>query len=237
MARTVDVAAHAARQEEILDAAQKLIVTRGYERMSIQDVLGELGISKGALYHYYGSKHDLLAGIVDRTADQVRARLATVADDPELGARDRIVRIFHTLVEWKTQHRDELVALLRVWNSAGNALMRQRTRAGITHRLAPLFERVIEDGVADGTFTLPTAGGSGHVLLCLVQDLNEHLGELFFAYESGTAGLNAVEQTVTAYTSAMERILGVTAGSVTLVDLPALYTWFDPHWQEEEGSS
>lgn len=237
MARTVDAAAHAARRDEILDAAQKLVVTRGYERMSIQDLLGELGISKGALYHYYGSKQDLLAGIVDRTADQVRARLAPIADDPELSARDRIVRIFHALVEWKTLHRDELVALLRVWNSDGNALMRQRTRGGITHRLAPLFERVIEDGVADGTFTLPTPAGSGHVLLSLVQDLNERLGELFFEYESGDADLNGVEQTVTAYTSAVERLLGITAGSVTLIDLPTLYTWFNPHSQEDKRSS
>lgn len=237
MARTVDQTAHAARRHEILDVAQKLVLSRGYARMSIQDVLDELGISKGALYHYYGSKQELLAGIVDRMADEVHARLAAVAADSGLSARERVGRIFQSLMSWKTQHRDELVALLRVWHSDGNAVMRQRTRAGITYRLAPLFERVVADGIADGTFTLPAAAGSGHVLLSLIHDLNERLGELFFAYEAGSAGLDTVEQAVTAYTSALERVLGVPAGSITLVDIPALFTWFDPDRQKGGRSS
>lgn len=228
MARTLDVEAHATRRGEILDVAQGLVVSHGYEQMSIQDVLSGLGISKGALYHYFGSKQELLAGVVDRMADEARARLAAAIEDSDANALDRLVGMFDNLVSWKVRKRDELVALLRVWNSDGNALMRQRTRAGITDRVAPLFEHVVADGVADGTFTLPTAIGSGRVILSLVMDLNERLGELFFAHESGEADLHAVDEAVTAYTTALERLLGVTPGVISLVDLSTLHTWFAP---------
>lgn len=234
MARTVDHAAHAARRSQILDVAQQRVATRGYEQMSIQDVLNELGISKGALYHYFGSKQALLVGIVERMADEVHTRLATVAEEAGPDALDTLARSFQALAGWKVQHREQLVALLRVWSSDGNALLRQKVRAGITERLAPVFERVIQQGVRDGTFTLPTAAGSGRVLLSLIHDLNERLGELFFAYQAGRRDLAAVEQTVTAYTTAVERILGVAAGSIRLVELPVLYAWFDPHWQQNE---
>ena len=237
MARTIDHEAHAARREQILDVAQKLVVTRGYEQMTIQDVLTELGISKGALYHYFGSKQDLLTGIVDRMADEVHAQLSSVAEDSRPGAADKLTQIFQALAGWKTRNRKQLVALLRAWNSDSNALTRHKTRAGITDRLAPLFERVIDQGVRDKTFTLPSTAGTGRVLLSLIHDLNDRLADLFFAYESGNADLATVEQTVTAYTTAIERVLGVAAGSIRLVDLPVVYAWFDPHWQKKEKGS
>src|SRR5262245_58568880 len=54
MARVVKE--HAVRRGEILDVAQRLVYTSGYEQMTIQDMLDELQISKGAFYHYFSSK-------------------------------------------------------------------------------------------------------------------------------------------------------------------------------------
>ncbi|WP_445271820.1 helix-turn-helix domain-containing protein, partial [Streptomyces sp. DSM 41978] len=65
MARRVKPDEYAARRREILDAALRLIHDKGYERMTIEDVLAKVQMSKGALYHYFGSKQALLEGIVD----------------------------------------------------------------------------------------------------------------------------------------------------------------------------
>jgi AcrR family transcriptional regulator len=48
VARTVNQQSHALKRGGILDAAEQLVSTRGYERMAIQDVLAALQISKGA---------------------------------------------------------------------------------------------------------------------------------------------------------------------------------------------
>jgi len=67
MARVVKDLKNAARRKDILDVAQRLVVeTKGYEGMSIQDVLDELKISKGAFYHYFDSKGDLLEALIER---------------------------------------------------------------------------------------------------------------------------------------------------------------------------
>jgi len=60
MARAVNEKENAERRREILDAAQRMIYSKGYEAMSVQDLLDALKISKGAFYHYYGSKQALL---------------------------------------------------------------------------------------------------------------------------------------------------------------------------------
>ena len=73
--RTVNVKAHASRRDEFIDAGQKLIQTRGYEQFSIEDLLAEVGASKGAFYHYFGSKQALLEAIVDRLVTNALVRV------------------------------------------------------------------------------------------------------------------------------------------------------------------
>ena len=60
----------AVRRTEILDTAQYLCYSKGYERTSVQDIIDEIGIAKGTFYHYFRSKQDLLDALVDRIADQ-----------------------------------------------------------------------------------------------------------------------------------------------------------------------
>ena len=86
MARTLNVESHAIRRDAFLDAAQRLIQTRGYEQMSIGDILAELDASRGAFYHYFESKEALLDAVVDRMADQATTRVQPLIDDQHLTA-------------------------------------------------------------------------------------------------------------------------------------------------------
>lgn len=228
MARTVNAAAHALRRDEFLDAAQRLINAKGYEAMSVQDVLAEVGASKGAFYHYFGSKQDLLEALADRTSATVAAHLAPIACDADLAAVAKLRRFFLALGEWKTQRRDLLVGMLRVWYSDANAVVRHKVRALITDRIAPLLAEIVAQGVAEGDITLPHPEQTGRVLVALVQDLNDDLAALFFAVEDGTADLAAVRDSVAAYTAAAERILDLPAGSIVLVEPAVVRAWYAP---------
>ncbi len=60
MARIVRPEQYAAKRVEILNAARRLMFSKGYERMSIQDILSEVRISSGAFHHYFASRGALL---------------------------------------------------------------------------------------------------------------------------------------------------------------------------------
>src|ERR687896_424554 len=115
MPRVVKPAEYAVRRNEFLDAAQRLMHTKGYERLTIQDVLDELQTSKGAFYHYFGSKQELLEGLVDRVSREAEALLTAIAEDPHLSALDKLQRFFADLARFRTAQRDLLLAVLRVW--------------------------------------------------------------------------------------------------------------------------
>ncbi len=82
MARTVKKEDHSGKKNEILDAAQKLIYTVGYQQMTIQGILDEVNISKGAFYHYFDSKQNLLEILIDRMMDDGERLLALIVDEP-----------------------------------------------------------------------------------------------------------------------------------------------------------
>ena len=82
MARTVKAAEHAARRDAILDAAQRLILSNGYERLTVQDLLDDLQISKGAFYHYFDSKPAVIEALSARLVDDSARRLLRLLPIP-----------------------------------------------------------------------------------------------------------------------------------------------------------
>src|SRR5205823_2470303 len=128
MPRTVNLEVHQERREAFLDVAQRLIETKGYEQMSIQDVLDQLETSRGALYHYFDSKQALLDGVVQRFADDAMARIAPILDDRQLPALQKLERALGAIAQFKAEQKELVLAILEVWNSDGNALVRERVR-------------------------------------------------------------------------------------------------------------
>ena len=112
MPRTVNVEAHQVRRDAFLDVAQRLIQTKGYEQMSIQDVLDELDTSKGALYHYFDSKQALLDGVVDRFADAAM----TVSLSMPYRSRTRLVAASSVAASSTMRCRVSPFMSSRMWN-------------------------------------------------------------------------------------------------------------------------
>ena len=237
MARIVNQAAHAQRREEFINAAQRLIQTKGYEQMSIGDVLAELNSSRGAFYHYFDSRQALLEAVVDQTAQTIATTLSTAVDLPGLTAPEKLRRFFAALAGWKLSQRDLLVAMLRVWQSDDNAIVRQKTRAKIVDYNAPALARIIDHGVRDGAFTAAYPAQCARVILALVQDLNDELAELFLASELSDNDWHTIEHTVASYTDAVQRVLGVPVDTVVLIQPQMLRSWFRPrHTQPGQGT-
>lgn len=73
-----------ARRERILDAAEICFARAGFHRCTMQDICKAAGISPGALYVYFASKEELIAGIVDRDRAKLASQLAELAHAPDL---------------------------------------------------------------------------------------------------------------------------------------------------------
>lgn len=214
------------RRNEILDAAQHLVQTKGYEQMTIQDLLDNLQISKGAFYHYFTSKQALLEALIERMVDVVEPLVLTIVQDPDLSALEKLRRLFATVSRWKTARKEFLLALLRVWYADDNVLIRQKTRDVSAKLLTPQLQVIIQQGLQEGTLTLAYPEQMGGVIVALIQDLGDAMGTLCLTFDPKHHELSHIELTVAAYTDALERVLGAPSGSLQLVDMETLRAWF-----------
>lgn len=226
MPRTMDPVANALRRDAFVDAAQRLIQAKGYEQMSIQDVLDELDASRGAFYHYFDSKVALLDAVVERMVDAATATLEPVAADPDLPALRKLEGVFTGIASWKMERKELMLAVVRVWLSDENAIVRERFRRHAAVRLTPLLVRILRQGKAEGVFSVSSAEHAASVLVSLVLGANEMATQLFVARQAGAISFEDVERTLAAYAEGFERILGLTAGSWPTVDAATLRFWF-----------
>jgi AcrR family transcriptional regulator len=229
MARVIKEEEHSARRNEILDAALKLLYAKGYAKMTIQDILDELRISKGAFYHYYDSKADVLDALVEHmVVEQVKPLLVAIVQDPHLTALEKLQRYFDTAVTWKTARKDLMLELLKVWYSDENALARQKMQTKMIKLITPLFMEIIDQGVREGVFAAPYPEYFGRVIINLIQPLGDTFTQMLAAeeVEHKPGVLRQAETAVAAYNDAMERVLGAPTGSIHLIDTKMLKEWF-----------
>jgi AcrR family transcriptional regulator len=227
VARTLNATRHTVRREAFLDVAQRLVQTKGYQAMSIQDVLDDLESSKGAFYHYFDSKQALLEALVERFADEAIATLEPVLSDAGLPAPRKLEAIFAGIARWKAERKELVLAIIEVWNSDGNAIVREKLRRLTERRLVPLLTPVIKQGIDEGAFAAGSPSETAMVLVWLMQGFQQQATDLFIARQAGTVSFEVVRRAVAANTEAFERILGARQGSLTMTDEPTLRFWFD----------
>lgn len=226
MARTLDPEVHAVKRDAFVDVAQRLILAKGYEAFSIQEVIDEVGASKGAFYHYFGSKGDLLEAIVERMADGVEGTWAEVMDRPGLSAQQRLEGLFATTAQYKNARKELALAVLEAWLSDRNTILRERLRELVARRMTPVLVKILWQGLDAGEFTATDPDATARVIVALIQGSQEQASHLFVARQAKELELADVERAFAAFSEALERILGVPPGSLSLTDPPTLRMWF-----------
>jgi AcrR family transcriptional regulator len=226
MARTRDPEAHALRRDAFVDAAQRLIQSKGYEQMSVQDVLDELGSSRGALYHYFDSKTALLEAVVERMVDVVTEALEPIVANPSLPAARKLQRVFAGISDWKMDRRELLEGFMTVWLSDENVLVRERFRRHVTARLTPLLARILRQGKAEGAFSIGSPDDTAAIIVSLVVGGNEMASQLYVARRAGSVSFEEVERRIAALGEAFERLVGLPSGSWPVPDPEVIRYWF-----------
>lgn len=228
MARTVKKEVYAEKRKEILHAAQRLVYTKGYERMTIGDILAELQISSGAFYHYFDSKPAVLAAIIDHIRETSEQPLLPIVHDRHLTALEKLQAFFRTIDNLRLAHKADIVALGRVWYNDDNAIVRQKVDEAVVKQRVPLLTVIVQQGIEEGVFTTAYPEQAGEIILALLQGMaNAHVRLLLFPEpgldEAQRAG--AIVNTHAAYMTAIERVVGAPPQVLARTDVSMAQLW------------
>ena len=214
------------RRSELLATAQQLFFTKGYSATSVSDITKSMNVAKGTFYYYFDSKMELLEALVDDFTEQAMAVMSPIVEDETLKAAVKWQAVFHTGAAWKTEHRDELLVVLRAMNSPGNVLLWHKRRARALETTAPMIGRIIQQGITEGVFSTEYVEESAEIALAIMQSVNDIFTDLVLHPEKYDDRLSIARRKLGAIQDAVERVIGATPDSLPIVDELILQAWF-----------
>jgi AcrR family transcriptional regulator len=145
--RTVEV-----RREEILTATTDLLDRIGLAAIRVADVAEELGVSPALVFYHFGTKDALVADAFAHAVDRDLAKLdqATTKGADPLDRLRRVLRLYGptgAAIGWRVW--------IDAWALAQREPVIRKVLRRLDHRWAAALQEVIQEGVADGSFTCP----------------------------------------------------------------------------------
>lgn len=135
----------------ILDVSTRLFSEKGYDDTSLQDIINETKLSKGAIYHHFSSKEDILKAIFHRLGNENAEIFAKIRDDNRLRGIEKLRKIFQTAVFHSNQSVLLTVSPCLLNNPRFLAMQIEQTY----ELIAPQFvEPILAEGIKDGSINI-----------------------------------------------------------------------------------
>ncbi|MGE7632826.1 TetR/AcrR family transcriptional regulator [Bacillus paramycoides] len=140
------------RRNEILETAEKLFVTKGYTKTTVNDILKEIGIAKGTFYHYFKSKEEVMDEIIMRIIKADVAKAKAIVSNPNIPVLDKLFRI---LMEQSPKSGGIKEKMIEQFHQPNNAEMHQKSLVQSIIYLSPVLTEVLKQGIEEGIFSTP----------------------------------------------------------------------------------
>lgn len=189
-------------KNRILDAAEELFITQGFDSTSTGDIMKKADIARGTLYNHFKSKEDVLDGVIERLVGQMVSKAAAVASDKSAPVLDRLTTSVMAL-NMGTVLQD---AVLEHMHKPQNALMHQKTQEMLLAGIIPVLLGLVEEGAQQGIFRTDHPKEAIEMIMLysyvMFDDLNNESHEQRQARIMG-------------FISCAEKLLGTEAGALT----------------------
>jgi|Laugresu1bdmlbdd_1035124.scaffolds.fasta_scaffold03967_2 AcrR family transcriptional regulator len=144
-----DVVGQTDTRDQLIHAALVLFDTNGYPRTSVEDIVAKAKVTKGAFYHHFGSKEEVLE-IIHNVYVESQIELCTRIISEDMNPREKLRELARATITNLNQYR----AHVSVYMQDRRFLTDQRKKNVLEKRseIDKLFNSIIEDGVRSGYF-------------------------------------------------------------------------------------
>lgn len=196
------------RKNEILDVAERLFGSKGFEGTSTNDILNEIGIARGTLYYHFKSKEEILDAMIQRIMKRMTEKAQEIVNQKDVPVLQRLTMMMLSLNVSEDNFKQEILEQV---HKPQNALMHQKMQRLLLAEITPLITKLVNEGIDLG--------------ICQT-DYPEEAVEMTFLYanvafddlmEQGEA---EKQKRIAAFIYHLERILGMKEGSMQEAIMP-----------------
>ncbi|MBR1710378.1 MAG: TetR/AcrR family transcriptional regulator [Clostridia bacterium] len=206
------------RRNEVIETAERLFYTKGYEKTSVQDILDEMHFSKGGFYHHFDSKLSLLQAICEqRTEETCEAAIKNGSREYKYES-ERLNAVLSSSALWNSGNAGFVSLLITVAYREDGALMREKMKNSQLRGMVPIVEEIVKSGLRKGEFYSPDTRATAELVLRLYMQFTDDIAFLLAEETDLNVLLEAMVRKLWVYRGAIERILIAPLGSIILFD-------------------
>lgn len=197
-------------KEEMLNKALDLFAEIGFKKTSVNKIVHGLGVSKGAFYHYFESKDELIRELVKRYVDSVVQFPQDIVEHPSMDAIEKINQLIHAFIAYKSERSEMRARYKKLASVSDNLELREMIYNDVIQRSIAPYVQIFEQGVREGVFDVHYPEYTARVWLTSVMKFNADVTK---ALESGEP-IEKLDSELAFMEELLERLIGVEKGAV-----------------------
>jgi AcrR family transcriptional regulator len=159
------------RINEILDAADQLFFTRGYQATTISDIAKKMGVAQGMLYYYFKSKEEILETLLDRHATSLVAEIKKIYSLSSTPSEKIALTVSAVLATAGYKNG----FFLNMLHDVQNLHIKEKLFRQLELALSPWLLKIVEEGIVTHDFHMSHPPTAVEYILVIVDFLTEAL--------------------------------------------------------------
>lgn len=133
----------------IVDTATKLFYEKGYDHTTIQDIINHLGgLSKGAIYHHFKSKEEIMWAVADKMYTGLEDNLREICERTDVNGREKLRMVFNMSLQTTSSNK--------IWETMPDMfknpqLLVMYFQETVQKDAPQMVRKILEEGICDGS--------------------------------------------------------------------------------------
>ena len=139
------------RKDQIMNAAQIVVASKGYDQTRMDDIVEKAQLSKGAIYWYYKSKKDIYLSLIDYWFNEYSAGVLKSLEDKD-SSSEQLKSLFEYFVDQFDQNPDTFKIMVEFWRTSGLDVDFNNKLQDIYSQFLEYIIDIIKNGINGGEF-------------------------------------------------------------------------------------
>jgi len=208
----------AKKRVKILETAWELFSKTSYEKTSINAIVKKAGVSKGAFYHYFNSKTDLLRSLSEHHNQRRLDSLIPLFEDKSIPAIEKINRWLNSAETWKRKNFKAFLESSKIIYKDENAQLRMSLADMRIRIFKPWIGKVIAQGVKEGIFKTKHPEETAEMFLWVMNGFGELSSKLLDTLKDRPENVELIDRQIEVFFSSLDSFIGAPEGSIERPD-------------------
>lgn len=206
-----------ALKAKILDTAHVMFSDKGYDKTSVNDIIHKLSISKGAFYHYFKSKDEILDEIIMDYTTEVVDMLYEIVYDSSLNGLEKYKKMFSETQAHRKQNAEKYSFLSLLLLKQGNLLFRHRYTEKILELTKQPLVIILRQGVKERLFVINDPEETAELIIRFGNIYRTKIALLTLSLKNNPNNLLKIQNIIEFMQDTVERLLGLDAGTLDII--------------------